>query len=110
MYSPLNRPRAGDTAEVSVRPSLQSDFDTLVERWHETNLVSYRYVAEHQKHTLAAARGFFRNHIVPVCEVWVATCSGRLLGVIALEAPWIRQFAVSSEYQRQGVGTTLLRK
>lgn len=95
---------------IAIRAYADDDFDVLVPRWHETNLVSYRYVAEHQKHTLADARGFFRNHIVPVCEVWVATRCERLLGLIALEPPWIRQFAVFPEYQRQGIGTALLRK
>ena len=95
---------------MTIRAYADGDFDVLVERWHETNLVSFRYVAEQQKHTLADARRFFRSHVVPVCELWVATHSEYLLGVIALEPPWIRQLAVFPEYQRQGVGTALLRK
>ena len=95
---------------VSIRAYGEADFDVLVPRWHETNLVSYRYVAEHQKHTLADAQAFFRSHVVPVCELWVAARSEELLGVIALETPWIRHLAVFPEYQRRGVGTALLRK
>ena len=99
-----------DAVDVSVRAYIDSDFDVLVDRWHETNRVSYRYVEEHQKHTLAAARDFFRNHVLPACRVLVATRSERLLGLLALEKPWIRQFAVFPEYQRRGVGTALLRR
>ena len=29
--------------------------------------------------------------------------------MLALEVPWIRQFAVFPEYQRRGIGTALLR-
>jgi ribosomal protein S18 acetylase RimI-like enzyme len=94
----------------TIRAYADGDFDVLVEQWHETNLVSYRYVAEQQKHTLADARLFFRSHVVPTCELWVATRSEHLLGIVALEAPWIRHLAVFPEYQRQGVGTALLRK
>jgi ribosomal protein S18 acetylase RimI-like enzyme len=47
---------------------------------------------------------------VSACELWVATRSEQLLGVIALEVPWIRHLAVFPEWQRQGVGTALLRK
>ena len=39
-----------------------------------------------------------------------ATRAEQLLGMLALEKPWIRQFAVFPEHQRHGVGTALLRK
>lgn len=93
-----------------VRPYSKRDFDHLVNRWHETNLISYRYVEEHQKHTIDSARRFFRDDVIPACEVWVAERSAQLLGVLALETPWIRQLAIFPEFQRRGVGTALLRK
>ena len=43
------------------------------------------------------------------CDVLVATRAGQLLGMLALQAPWIRQLAVFPEHQRKGVGTQLLR-
>jgi GNAT superfamily N-acetyltransferase len=92
-----------------VRPYAPGDFDDLVARWHETNRVSYPYVAEHQRHTLAEARDFFMDHVLDRCRVWVAECSGQLRGMLALEAPWIRQLAVFPEAQRQGIGALLLR-
>jgi ribosomal protein S18 acetylase RimI-like enzyme len=95
---------------LTVRPYGEHDFDPLVSRWHETNLVSYRYVAEHQSHTLEDARRFFRDRVLAASEVWVAVNCRELLGVLALQAPWIRQFAVFPEFQRRGVGSALLRK
>jgi putative acetyltransferase len=97
-------------ATISVRSYADRDFDYLVARWHETNLVSYHYVEEHRRHTLEDAREFFRNRLLSSCAVWVAEQSGNLLGLIALEVPWIRHFAVFPEHQRRGVGTALLRK
>jgi GNAT superfamily N-acetyltransferase len=91
-----------------VRPYADRDFVVLVARWHETNLVSYRYVEEHQRHKLTEAQTFFRNQVLPHCRVWVAERSGQLCGMLALETPWIRQFAVFPEAQRQGIGTLLL--
>jgi GNAT superfamily N-acetyltransferase len=99
-----------DTPATVVRAFADGDFDALVNRWHETNLISYRYVAEQQKHTMAGARDFFRGHVLPACEVWVAEQLGTLQGLIALEVPWIRHLAVFPEFQRHGVGTALVRK
>ena len=95
---------------VLVRSYESRDFNHLVSRWHETNLISYKYVGELQKHTLDGAKRFFRNEVLTACQIWVAERSGQLLGVLALEVPWIRQFAIFPEFQRQGVGTALLRK
>ncbi len=98
-----------EVSAAAIRPYSNRDFDHLVRRWHETNLASYRYVEEHQGHSLEDARTFFRNDVLIACQVWVAERSGQLLGLLALEAPWIRQFAVFPEFQRQGVGTALLK-
>jgi putative acetyltransferase len=100
----------GTTAAPTIRAYKDRDCDELVRRWHETNLVSYRYVAEHQKHSLDDASAFFRTKLIPACRIWVADRAGALLGLIALEVPWIRQFAVFPEFQRRGVGSALLAK
>jgi putative acetyltransferase len=101
----LNQPH-----DLTIRAYVEDDFDDLVARWHETNLVSYRYNAVQQQHTLADARRFFRDKLLPACEIWVAERSGRLLGLLCLEAPWIRHFAIFPEHQRKGIGTALLQK
>jgi putative acetyltransferase len=100
----------GQPHDLAIRDFAETDFDELVMRWHETNLTSYRYNVVQQRHTLANARAFFRNKLLPACEVWVATRSGNLLGMLAWEAPWIRHFAIFPEHQRQGIGTALLER
>ncbi len=100
---------SGDSA-VSVRAYADRDFDELVARWHETNRASYPYVAVEQRYTLDDARAFFRATILTSCSVWVAERSNELVGVIAIEAPWIRQLAVLPSHQRRGVGAALLAK
>ena len=103
-------PIVSDGAATIVRLFVEPDFDEVVERWHETNLASYAYVEEQRKHTLDDARRFFRNRLLASCQVWVAERSARRVGLIALEPPWIRQFAVFPEHQRRGIGTALLAK
>ena len=102
--------KASAIAEVCVRRFVEADLDFLVRRWHETNLASYPYCAEHQRHSLDDAFAFFRSRVLVQCEVWVAEAPGELLGLIALRTPWIDQFAVFPGHQRRGVGTALLRK
>lgn len=97
-------------AAPTIRAYTDQDCDELVRRWHETNLVSYRYVALHQKHSLDDAKTYFRTRVVPACQIWVAERAQTLVGLIALEAPWVRQFAVFPEFQRGGIGTALLGK
>jgi GNAT superfamily N-acetyltransferase len=108
-FQPVRTDRRTMESLITIRAYERRDFDEVVRRWHETNLASFRYVAEHQRHTLADARTFFRDRVLTVCDVRVAERSGCLAGVIALEAPWIRQLAVFAEWQRRGVGTALLR-
>ena len=96
--------------EVSIRAYTDDDFDVLVARWHATNLATYMYNEVQQNHTLADARRFFRNQLLATCTVLVATRSGEMLGMLALQETWIRHFTIFPEHQRQGVGTMLLDK
>lgn len=96
--------------DLTIREFADGDFDDLVAQWHATNLASFPYNAQQQRHTQDDARRFFRERLLPACAVWVATQPGRRLGLLALEAPWIRQFSVFPPHQRQGIGTALLTK
>ena len=51
--------RAAVTGAIVVREFRPDDADEVVARWHETNVRTYTYVAEHQRHTLDDARRFF---------------------------------------------------
>ena len=95
-------------APLTIRPFEAADFNEVVAQWHYTNLVSYPYCAEHQRHTLGDAREFFREIVLPTCHVLVATQRGTRKGVMALELPWIRQLSVFPPYQHQGIGRALL--
>ena len=95
-------------ATVLLRDYVDGDFDDLVAQWHATNLASYPYNAEQQRHTLEGARAFFAANVLPVCRVEVAEREAGVAGFIALEAPWIRHLAVFPARQRTGIGSALL--
>ena len=91
-----------------ARRFVESDFDVLVARWHETNVASYPYVAEHQRHTLDDARRFFREQALARWEIWVAAEGDQLQATMAIADGWIHQLAVFPEFQRRGIGSLLL--
>lgn len=97
-------------AMFTVRRVSDADLEYLIRRWHETNLASYPYSPEHQRHTLHDASAFFRKRVMVACEVWVAEADASVRGLMAIRAPWIEQLVVFPEHRRSGVGTALLRK
>jgi ribosomal protein S18 acetylase RimI-like enzyme len=99
-----------DAPVVSIRRLASSDLDCVIAGWHATNRSSYRYVAEIRRHTFADDRSFFVERLIPACEVWVAECAGTVAGMLALDTPWIRHFAVFEGYRGKGIGTRLLQR
>lgn len=97
-----------ESPAVTIAPCRIDDVAVLVAGWHATNIATYPYVAEHQRHSLADADAFFRDMVLPRCLVLVARRAEQPVGLLALEAPWIRQFAVFAPWQRQGIGGALL--
>lgn len=99
---------AGAIDGLRIRPFAAADFDALVAGWHATNQRAYAYNAEHARHTREDARSFFAAQVLPVCDVRVAEAGGVLCGLVAIQAPWVRQLAVFAPWQRRGVGSALL--
>lgn len=98
-------------AGVQVRPIAAHDateLDTVIRRWHGTNVDSYWYNDTHQNHTLDGSRAFFLAEVLPKCQVLVALVDGAPVGMTALQAPWIMQMAVFADHRRHGVGSALL--
>lgn len=96
--------------EIFVRPYDWRDFDTVVELWHHSKRTAFPYVAFQQGLTLEDDRDFFRYHISPRCDIWVAELGGRIAGFMALEGDYIDQLFIGVAQQRQGVGEALLRR
>lgn len=94
--------------DPGIRPFEDEDFEELVSLWHHTNVVSYPYVEEHQRHTLQDAREYFRDHVLRECSVSVAVADGVLVGLIAVNESLIAQLCVTPCAQRRGIGTLLL--
>jgi ribosomal protein S18 acetylase RimI-like enzyme len=62
------------------------------------------------RHTADDDRGYFRDHVFKVCEVWGAFEEGKMIGVVAFREGWIDQLHVMPGAQGRGVGSALLRE
>jgi GNAT superfamily N-acetyltransferase len=59
-------------------------------------------------HPDGETRTWVREHLLPDCEVWVATVDGTVVAVLALHDDWVEQLYVLSEWSGRGVGGRLL--
>src|SRR5689334_7829190 len=58
------------SSPIIVRRMTPEDFDTVVRVWHESKQVAYPYLPLEQGRTLAEDDRFFRDRVVPQCDVW----------------------------------------
>lgn len=86
------------------------DEPALLALWHETKIHAYPYLPTEQSYTLEMDRSFFREHVAPACEIWIAEEAGALLGFLALEGSYVDRLFVHPDAQRRGVGRALLEK
>jgi 2-amino-4-hydroxy-6-hydroxymethyldihydropteridine diphosphokinase len=102
--------------DLRLGPLQPTEVEAVVDCWHASNRVSYAYVAEIQRHSRADDGRFFREQLMPACEITVArSLDGQPLGLIALEAEpgaagrgRVRQLAVFGDQQRRGIGSLLI--
>lgn len=59
-------------------------------------------------HSDLEVRAWVAEFLIPSCEVWVATDSGEVAGVMALQDDWVEQLYIAPEHQRRGHGPALL--
>ena len=97
-------------APIVVRRMTLKDFETVIRVWHESKQEAYPYLPLEQGRTLADDDRFFRERVVPQCDVWVAEQDGAILGFMALARSYIDRLYVHPAHQRKGVGGALLRQ
>ncbi len=95
---------------VELRPYEASDEQPLVALWHATKIHAYPYLPTEQAYTALDSARFFREHIAPRCEIWLAVEGDQLLGFLALAASYIDRLYVHPDRQRRGAGEALLEK
>jgi ribosomal protein S18 acetylase RimI-like enzyme len=85
------------------------DVEAVVRVWHASGLLAYPFIERWQRFTLELARRVFREEIASVCEIWVAEIQDEIVGYLALRGSYVDRLYVSPNYQRQRIGTSLLK-
>ncbi len=83
--------------------------ESTIDGWHASNRAAYAYVAEQQRHTRADAGRFFREQLMPRCDITLACdLDDRPLALIAIRQGHVMQLAVFAGEQRRGIGSLLI--
>ena len=96
--------------QINIRLYEQADLTDVVAMWRASKRAAFPYVEVQQIYTLQNDTDYFREVIVPECEVWLAKSEGRILGMLALRDDLIDQLFVAVNAQRLGIGSALLEK
>jgi ribosomal protein S18 acetylase RimI-like enzyme len=88
---------------------IDSESKAVVELWHVTKKVAYPYLTLEQERTLEDDFEFFRQNLLPRCDIWVAELEGLVVGFLAVQASYVDRLYVLPSIQRMGVGSALIK-
>ena len=94
--------------EGVIRRMSPQELQMVVDVWHTTKKVAYPYLPLEQARTREDDLNFFREKLLPECDVWVAEKAGQLVGFLAIRQTYLDRLYVLPEFQRHGIGTALL--
>jgi GNAT superfamily N-acetyltransferase len=86
----------------------QEDLERVVEVWERARWDAQPWLEGRMGYDHASSLWFFREVVLPECEVWVATLGGWIVGLLAIRDAFVDRLYVEPSEQRCGVGTALL--
>lgn len=95
---------------MKLRRYEPEDLHSTIAMWIETKRIAYPYLPLEPTYTFDDNLEFFRSHIEPRCEIWLADEEGRIVGFLALDGGYLDRLYVATTHQRQGVGEMLLQR
>ena len=91
-----------------IRPMAEGQLEATLGVWHRSMVESNAWLRPEQCHTAAEDHAFFRDVIVPQCEIWVASRGAGIIGMLAMSKDEIDRLYVDPKSQRLGVGAALI--
>jgi GNAT superfamily N-acetyltransferase len=95
-------------AAFVTRPAVRGDADGVAEAWLRSRHAAAGYIPP-PVHSDDEIHDWISSRLLSDCECWIAeSASGEIIGLLALQLDWVEQLYVLPEWQRRGVGQTLL--
>jgi GNAT superfamily N-acetyltransferase len=92
---------------IALRRAEPADADAAAEVWLRSRHAAVPVVPA-PVHTDAEVRHHFQTVVVPTRETWLAVVGEAVVGVMVLDGDEVDQLYVDPDWQRRGVGSTLL--
>ena len=96
------------TMKIVIRPYQPTDFESLVILWRVAREISLPDFQRRKGYFFYEDVAYFREHILPANDVWVADADGRPVGFMAIHDDFIDHLYIHPDYWRKGVGGQLL--
>ncbi len=93
---------------LQIQKYTPDDFDAVTRLWRRAREGSLPEFQRTKGYPFEMDCVYFREHVLPNNEVWVAHADGRPAALMAIKNDFIDQLYVDPDFWRMGVGATLL--
>lgn len=91
-----------------IRPYKSDDFEAVTLLWRRAREQAFPDFQHRKGHTFTEDQAYFRDVILINNDVWVTEVNGTLAAFMAIAGDFIDQLYVHPDYQRNGLGGSLL--
>jgi ribosomal protein S18 acetylase RimI-like enzyme len=91
-----------------IRPYRDDDFEVVTMLWYEAMHVAMPDMMKRMGFTLADARQYFSNVILPENQMWVYESEHFPVAFLGIQGDFIDRLYVNPKFHRRGIGQTLL--
>ena len=94
--------------DLHIRAYQPEDFDAVTRLWRQAREVSLPEFQRAKGYSFEMDCAYFRDHILPGNQVWVAEAEQRPVAFMAIKDDFIDHLYVAPPFWRMGVGRALL--
>jgi GNAT superfamily N-acetyltransferase len=94
--------------DLKIRKYDAADFGAVTRLWRRAREVSLPEFQRTKGYSFEMDCAYFRDHVLPEHDVWVADAGGRPAAFLAIKKDFIDRLYVDPDFWRMGIGRALL--